>query len=308
MLTFNPPSLPCCGALALCGAAAVSPAAAGGLGYFSHGYQVPVSQEATFHISGSATTGDMQGDVFLGKVDYTDGTEFTQFYTPVAVRHLDIEDGHGRRVRTLGGGNITDGIAGRYMAGGYADGASRSAVTPADLDAFSPLLLRVQANKNLNNYLETQHGYKGVEAVQFSYTISFEKPVRDSDPAPDVQGEILYFERGTQGGNSWITLQAVDEDGNALGPALAISPDETYVTTPVVDVKQAGQQIGGLAIDVSRLGVSEVQHLRVRNTRATDDGYGPVVTSHGSDHEPDHKIMAVITHPDDLTVLAALYD
>lgn len=142
----------------------------------------------------------------------------------------------------------------------------------------------------------------------FGFTIVFEQPVRDSDPEKsDLRGELLYFERGSGGGNSWLTMQAVDEDGNALGPALAIGPQETFVTTPAFDAVVNNQQLGGLAIDVSRLGVDEVQFLRVRRTQpSNDDGYVSGVS--GADFQPDFKLMAVITHPEDLTQTQALYD
>ena len=124
--------------------------------------------------------------------------------------------------------------------------------------------------------------------------------MRDDDPTvSDAHGELLFLERGREGGNSWLTMQAVDAFGVPLGPELAVSPEETYPTTPVFSVRTASQKIGGLAIDVSRLGVPAVQYLKLSETRAEDPGYEPLYTT-GIDFQPDFKLMAVITHPDDI--------
>ncbi|MEO1235487.1 MAG: hypothetical protein AAFX76_01725 [Planctomycetota bacterium] len=277
------------------------PAAGQSSSYFSYDYQVPVSQRATFNVTGAAANGDVQGDAFLSSVVYPDGSEYTQYYLPVDVTDMVAESGQGNRISIRGGNNITDGVPGRRTIGGFADGKSRSTITSDDVEGFEDALRSAMASKNLNYYFDMSGN------PDFGYTVKFEIPVRDDDPEPDIRGELLYFERGTGGGNSWLTFQAVDENGNALGPALAISPEETFPTTPVFSVYRADQQFGGLAIDVSRLGVDSVQYLRIRRTVSTDDGYGPISRG-GVDLQPDCKIMAVITHPDDLTILAALYD
>lgn len=287
----------------LAAALLAAPAAAGSHGYFSHEYQVPATERATFNVSGAATSGDMEGDAFLSSVVYIDDAEYTEYYTPVNVSDFLGEAGKGKKLAIRGGDNITEGVPGLHFVGGFADGTKRDAISEDDIEMFEVSLRRVMANKNLNNYFDVAGGTHG-----FDFIMSFELPVMDDDPDnPDVHGELLYFERGTGGGNSWLTFQAVDENGNALGPALAISPQETFPTSPVFSVYRSSQKLGGLAIDVSRLGVSEVQHLRVRQTRTTDDGYGPISRS-GVDFNADFKIMAVITHPDHLTTLAGLYD
>ncbi|MEM7626110.1 MAG: hypothetical protein AAF333_10970 [Planctomycetota bacterium] len=279
------------------------PASGQSLGYFSHDYQVPVTERATFNVSGAATLGDVQGDAFLSSVVYLDDSEFTEYYTPVNISHFLGEAGKGKKLAIRGGNNITEGISGLHFVGGYAEGRRSDQITEADIEKFEASLRKVMANKNLNNYFDVAGGTHG-----FDFIMSFELPVMDDDPTQaDVRGELLYFERGTGGGNSWLTLQAVDEDGNALGPAIAISPQETFPTSPIFSVMRSDQKLGGLAIDVSRLGVSEVQHLRVRKTETTDDGYGPISRG-GVDFNADFKVMAVITHPDHLTTLAGLYD
>ncbi len=251
---------------------------------FPHSFQMPLSQKADFNVRGPATRGDLQGNAFLEEVVYSDGKSFTEFYTPRQVHDLMVEPGGEDDFRIRGGLNITQGRPGLISVWGA-----------GGTEAFKKLMVEVIANRNLNNYIDISR-----TSPDFSVTIEFRRPVRDDDPlSSDLRGELLYLERGTNGGNSWLTMQAVDEKGVPLGPPLAISPEETFPTTPVFSVDQPSQQIGGLAIDVSRLGVSEVRFLNVRRTAATDDGYAPIFRA-GIDFHADFKLMAVITHPDDL--------
>ncbi|MEE9403623.1 MAG: hypothetical protein V3V20_01905 [Algisphaera sp.] len=269
-------------------------------GDFPHAYQIPVSQEAVFNVSGSATQGDFGGDAFLTSVVYPDGSEHREYYSPTRVTDLNVGASDGRNIRVRGGEHVTVGVPGLWKLGGLASRVESDTITQADVAAFEPMLHQVMANQNINNYMDTY------ASPQFSFVISFGRPVRDDDPlASDVHGELLFFERGEQGGNSWITMQAVDASGAALGPALAVSPEETFPTVPAFYLNQSGQMLGGLAIDVSRLGVSEVQHLRLRRTRTSDAGYRALMNNR-EDFNPDFKIMAVITHPDDM--LKTSYD
>ena len=72
-------------------------------------------------------------------------------------------------------------------------------------------------------------------------------------------------------------------------------------TTPWTVLK-SGQRMGAVAIDLSRLGVNETTHLRVMKPQNGVGGYT------GGERRPDFKVMAVITHPSQLTVPAALFD
>ncbi len=179
--------------------------------------------------------------------------------------------------------DVTVGKVG-FLEWGDADG-DQSSVTAADIEAFRQDILRVLSNNNLNNYI-------GIEAsgMEFSFILEFDMVVRDNDPGPDDLGELLYFERGILNGNSWITLQAVDSSGVGIGPPLLISPHETSATTPRTYIFDTDQQMGGTAIDVSRLGVTEFKYLRVSTTDQSDSQY-----AWGGDRNPDFKLMAVIT-------------
>ena len=147
-------------------------------------------------------------------------------------------------------------------------------------------------NNNLNNYLDSSSG------ITFSFIIEFDLVVKDNDAGPDDLGEILYFERGSGGGNSWLKMQAVDENGAPLGPWLVIGPNETVQTTPVTTVTSSNGKVGTTAIDVSRLGVSEFKYLRVSNELNGEPAYAG-----GGDTQPDFKIMAVMTNQGQLSVV-----
>lgn len=284
------------------GLGATLPAAAQVPAPWGADFQVPMSQAAIFSVGGAAVEGDLEGDAFLREVIYPDGSGFTRFYTPADVTDLFVEAEHGEEVTLRGGSNIRDGLPGLRTLGGFAEGVSRPTISEADVAAFSTAARDVLATRNLNNYIDL------AGSPDFALTIHFERPVRDDDPeGPDVRGEILYFERGLGGGNSWLTFQAVDAEGAALGPALAVSPEETMLTVPPFSVIDELQQIGGLTIDVSRLGVAEVQHLRVRRTTSSDDGYAMIVRER-IDFHPDFKVMAVITDPQDLEAVTFAYD
>lgn len=264
-------------------AAVVSTTAAAQFAPFTHAYQVPASQEAQFNVSGAATGGDLEGDAFLDSVVYTSGLSYTEFYRPESVTDLTVPAADTALIAVRGGTNITVGRP----------GVERLDAAASATD-FADLMYEAFANQNLNHYVDIGG------RPEFSFVVAFERPVRDDDPTvSDAHGELLYLERGTDGGNSWLTMQAVDAFGVPLGPELAVSPEETFPTTPVFSVRSASQKIGGLAIDVSRLGVSEVQYLKLRETQASHAGYAPVYAA-GIDFQPDFKLMAVITHPDDL--------
>ena len=294
--------------LGLGAAGAATPALAKDDGSFSHAFQEPASQRAVFHVSGSAVSqGDVQGNAFLDRVEYSDGSRHEQFYRPAWAGNFQGRGGQGERVRVRGGDHIAvppgqEARRGLRYLGGFADGGKDKHWSAEDMLAFGEGVRAAFADRNLNHYLDMTRD------PDFSLDIAFERPVKDDDPAiSDVRGELLYFERGNAGGNSWLTFQAIDRDGQPLGPPLAISPEETFFTTPQVAVYSRWQTFGGLAIDVSRLGVPEVRYLRIRKTRDGDDGYDKSLKKargQNVDRSPDLKLMAVITDPADLEPLA----
>ena len=159
-------------------------------------------------------------------------------------------------------------------------------------------MLEAFSNNNLNNYLDTHHN-----KALWELTIRFDMIVKDNDEGPDEFGEILYFERGSGNGNSWIKMQAVDENGAALGPWLVVGPNETLQTTPQTAVYRADQKMGTTSIDVSRLGVSEFEYLRISNVVKNEPAY-----TGGGDQNPDFKLMVVMTNEEQLAELMGSYD
>jgi hypothetical protein len=259
--------------------------AGGAQARYQHDFQRPYGQRAVFHVSGPATgsSPDVQGDAMIESIEYGSGEKREFFYKPVAV--LDVEyDGEPRHWSARGGHRCEVGLTDRHFFGA-AEG-SGDEVSATDVEHFQATMLEAFDNNNLNNYVDLA----GAGAT-FSFVIAFDRVVKDDDPAPDDFGEILYFERGTGFGNSWLKLQAVDASGNALGPWLVVGPHESWHTTPKTTVMRVDQRIGAAAIDVSRLGVSEFQYLRISNDVAGEPAY----QSDNGDLQPDFKIMAVIT-------------
>ena len=271
-------------------------------------YQAPVGGVATFNVSGPATevggtVEDENGDAFLDSVEMPDGSVFTQYYRPVAVQGFAFTQCQGDAIAVKGGANITEGMPGTHLLGDMVDDGATAEFTNDDVAAFSELVRDTFANQNLNSYIDM-----GGEDPDFEFILEFDLVLKDNDPEPDDFGELLYFERGRDGGNSWLTIQAVDANGDPLGPELAVGPCETVLTTPPVMVMGSNQQyFGAVAIDISRLGVSETSYLKVRKTLTTDSGYFDAGQSQ-EDFNPDFKFMAVITHPDQLSEADPLFD
>ena len=260
----------------------------GGGASYDFDFQRMVGNRAEFFVTGPATGDnfDVQGDAAVTQVVYASGDEFIQFYKPVAVHDIEA-DGDLRKFLIRAGANCTTGLSDmNHMIANR----NHSQPTQAEKDVFADLALQALQSNNLNNYIDTHSNN-----VLWSMTIEFEKSVKDNDPEPDDFGEILYFERGAGSGNSWMKMQAIDEDGNALGPWLVIGPTETVQTTPMTRVYRADQKMGTTAIDISRLGVSECKFLRISNDVMGDSAY-----TGGGDINPDFKLMVVITNPVDL--------
>ncbi|MEM7576558.1 MAG: hypothetical protein AAF328_03700 [Planctomycetota bacterium] len=250
-------------------------------------FQRAVGVAPTFHASGSGT------DARLASVEMTNGDVFTEYYRPIAVHDFRSHREAGTSVRLLY--RIDDGrrMAGKQLGRFVSDGPTRQ-VTAADRVAFADALTRAFASPYLNDYFDT-HYHDAPAGQQFDFILEFDHVLMDNDAGPDDFTELLWFERGPDGGNSWLTLQAVDQDGNALGPPLAVGPDETKNMTPRTIAAQSGQPFGATGVDLSRLGVSETRYLRVRQTQSGDSGY-----TGGGDANPDFKFMAVITNEEQL--------
>jgi len=279
-----------CGGLVL-GAVSMQ---AGGQNY-NHSWQYPIGSPAAFHMTGPATQGDPQGNALIESVEMPDGSVFNTFYRPVGISHFSYS-GAGNKFSAHGGSNCTIGYNSALQLKDV-DGQGGKKPSAADIAGMPAHILAVLENQNLNNYVDTSTN------KSWEFVMEFDLPLKDNDTSPDDFGELLYFERGSGGGNSWLTFMAVDENNNPLPGAepLSISPAETVDTTPWT-VLRLGQRIGAVAIDLSRLGVSETSHLRVTKAQPGVGGYT------NGERRPDFKVMAVITHPSQLSSVAALFD
>ncbi|MEO1007500.1 MAG: hypothetical protein AAFX79_02950 [Planctomycetota bacterium] len=236
---------------------------------------------AIFHMSGPATEGrsGMWGDAILESVEFPGGETFSDFVTARAVTDFQCASsyrGLGWSVST--GTECTTGDPGWFKV--QAEDGDSSDITDEDRELFNQRVTEVLNDRNLNSLVH-------LKSANASFIIEFNETIHDDDPEFDNFGEILYFERGTNAGNSTAYIQAVDEDGNALGPLVMIDGDETLPTTPIVTIGTpwathlTNQTMGGATVDLTRLGVESIRYLRVTN--GTSD--------------PDFKIFAVWTRP-----------
>lgn len=280
------------GAIACSAAAAFADSPASN---YEFDFQQLHGDRAEFFPSGPATgsSPDVQGDAFLNSVTFPNGDDFIHFYRPSGVYDVSYTGEQGRKLGIRGGDNTTTGVTGYHELRSF-DGVSGD-VSATDLDMFADMALLAFNTNNLNTYVDAGSG-----VGQFYFTVKFELPIMDNDEDRDDFGEILFLERGAGYGNSYLKMQAVDDAGNPLGPWLVIDPNEMVQTTPPTTVYKPNQKIGTTSIDVSRLGVTEVQYLRVSNDMAGEVAYVPFS---GSDTNPDFKLMAVVTHPDHLAML-----
>ena len=263
---------------------------------YQFSFQYAFGQPAQFHMTGPATQGDQEGDALIESVEMPDGSVFDTFYRPVGISHFTYS-GSGTRFSAFGGSNCTIGYNYALDLKDAVNDGGGDNDTAADRSAMPQHILAVLKNQNLNNYIDISTNNS------WEFVMAFDLPLMDNDPNPDDLGELLYFERGFGGGNSWIIFVAVDENNVPLPGAepLAISPHETVDTTPWTVLK-SGQRMGAVAVDISRLGVSKTSYLRVMRPQSGVGGY----TS--GEKRPDFKVMAVITHPLQLSTLTSLYD
>lgn len=262
---------------------------------YAYDYQYAYGDPAQFDMTGPATQGDQEGDALIQSVTMPNGEAFTEFYRPIDVSHFTYS-GNGRNFKAKAGSRVTVGLSTTKTLGSL-DGSGSSNVSSTDLEMMPEHILAALESENLNNYVDTStnNGWQ--------FVMKFDLPLKDNDPNPDAFGELLYFERGKGGGNSWMTFLAVDENNNPLpgATALAVSPNETVMTTPRTIIS-SGQDMGAVAIDISRLGVTETTYLRVMKSEPGVGGFS------SGESKADFKIMAVITHPDQITLRQGTYD
>ena len=173
-------------------------------------------------------------------------------------------------------------------------------------DNFDQQLAGVFQNTNLNSFLDNH-----TRNPHFSFVLELEKPLKDDDEGDDdLVGEIIFFERGAQVANSYILLEALDADGNVMGTPYLIDPDTPIEMSPsvqacVLSVNNfnyiRSQDMGGVSIDLGKLGVSETSRIRVSKPVVGENGLTSSMLTGGRDLNPDFKLVFVQTYNVKLT-------
>ncbi|MEM9064503.1 MAG: hypothetical protein AAGB51_03325 [Planctomycetota bacterium] len=245
---------------------------------------------ATFHIDHQG----IGGDVMLTEVRLPDGMYYDQFIHAASIDEFYFAGGSGK-LRVIAGVDTTD-TEGSFKLEDL-DGNS-SSVSQDDLALFNDRALSAFQNDNLNNYVDISGNY------EFSCVVTFSRTVRDNDPAPDATPEILYFERGSGGSNSWLVIEALDEHGNVMGTPRVMAPSEAVASDPpaMVDThdsslqpRNSPQEMTAVPVDLSELGVEQLDRLRMRTpVNGVDMWNGSPWT--GGEIAPDFKLMVVQTY------------
>ncbi len=171
---------------------------------------------------------------------------------------------------------------------------------------FEQQLVGVFQNTNLNSFIDNM-----THNPHFSFVLELEKPLKDDDQGDDdLVGEIIFFERGARVANSYILLEALDADGNVMGTPYLVDPDIPIEMSPPVQacVLSTGdfsyrfsQDLGGVSIDLGKLGVSSTSRIRVSRPTVGENGLTNAMLSGGRDLNPDFKLVFVQTYNVKLT-------
>lgn len=257
------------------------------------------SAAPVFRVSGPATNDNPDGNAWLNRVNYGGGLvlESTQFVYPSRVAGLQYNGGVGE-MRVIAGSDTTHpGTKGVTTLEGM-DGDSGS-ISTTDIRRFQNQILDAFSNNNLNHLFDIIPSDR-----QFRFHVHFDQPIVDNDAGPDNFGEVVYFERGGNGSNSFIWL-AIGSNNKIVGKPYLVDPDTTLSPTPTnrpafirsYDPQgnpQGVQQVEGLALDISEaFGVTELSAIRVMSVQDYQGLDGFTGWINGEDDAPDMKMFAV---------------
>ncbi len=271
--------------------------AACGLGTAVHaqesGFDNPYDTQPIFNVK----TDGPRGDTIFRSADFGDRVPYTKYIFASGVRDFSFRGRPGATRVVAGPDTTTDGIVRHRL--GNADGDNGD-VSGEDMDAFNDAILRVFQNTNLNNFLDNNGS-----SPEWSFVIDLERPLVDNEAGPDHVGEILFFERGANTANSFVVIEALDDDDDVIGTPFLVHPDEpvnmrppAYVGVFRDDLSYADryQEMGAVSVDLTRLGVASVQHLRVKRATIGENGLtSEMVGAMGRDLNPDFKLLFVET-------------
>jgi hypothetical protein len=237
----------------------------------------------------------IRADVLLNRVTLPSGMVYEKFIHASSIDHFNWSGGTGK-LRVIAGTETTNTSGSYRLEDLDGDGSS---VSQDDLDAFSQRALDAFQNVNLNNYIDINSS-----GHEFSCIVTFERDVKDNDPDADQVPEFLYFERGGGGSNSWLVIEALDDDGNVIGRPRVMAPTEAVSSDPpaMVDTHNSSmqprnrpQEMTAVAVDLSELGVTQLRRLRMRNPIAGVDRWMGTTWLSG-ETAPDFKLLVVQTY------------
>lgn len=249
-------------ALAILGALLLSYSPANGTG---HGSTIEITVSTPCCSNPSLAKED---DQLLQSVTWDDGTVCDEFVYASAVTDVAYE-GSTNKLRVITGHESTVGDPGVFHV--QDEDGDGSSVSSEDLALFEDRILNAWNHNNINAYV-----HRRTNAL-FSFIVEYEETLVDNNPGDDDIGELLVFEIS---GNSWVQIEAVDEDGNVRGTPLVvgnylkISPYNLYTRKydNDGDPSVGHYDIKAIGVDLSDLGVTEAKRFRVRSPESPPGG------------------------------------
>ncbi|MAB83807.1 MAG: hypothetical protein CMJ24_10300 [Phycisphaerae bacterium] len=197
-------------------------------------------------------------DVLIRSVVWDDGSEFDQFIYASDVTEVEYE-GSNNRIRVITAHESDVGDPGVFNI--QDEDGDGSNISSEDRDSFADRILNAWNHDNINAYIHNR------SRDRFSCIVEYEETIRDNSPLQDDIGELIVFEVS---GNSWVKIEAIDEDGSVMGNAVTIGnyqhvyPDRIYTRkysntgTPLC----SSFEVFAVGLDLSELGVSEARRFR----------------------------------------------
>ena len=200
-----------------------------------------------------------EDDLLLRRVVWDDGSDFDEFIFASEVRDV-VYSGPNHRVRVITGHECQTGDPGVHPI--QNEDGNGSGTSSLDRRLFADRILGAFNHENLNAYVHRR------TCADFSCVIRFEETIRDNSPLSDEVGELLVLEMS---GNSWIQIEAVDDQGNTVGTPYVIdhyrriAPERLFTRR----YSNSGSPLCGsykwkaIGVDLSDLGVNALENLKV---------------------------------------------
>ncbi|MDG2199711.1 MAG: hypothetical protein P8K80_00825 [Phycisphaerales bacterium] len=198
------------------------------------------------------------GDVLIRSVVWDDDSEFDQFIFASGVSDVEYE-GTADKLRIITAHESAVGTPGVFSIQDE-DGDGNS-ISETDKELFADRILNAWNHENINSYIHRR------SKDHFSCVVEYEETIRDNSPLEDEIGELIVFEVS---GNSWLQIEAMDEDNNVIGTPIVVGnykkvyPDRLYTRkySNNGDPLCGNYEIRALGVDLSDLGVNEARKFR----------------------------------------------